>query len=163
MCLGIQGVSTSRPLGSGYSGSSAGIRVKQEPGLSAESIERLEKRRRVVQQTLSSDLVSGDGFLVSSRDNPMVPVFNPLVSSGGLTMSSSAGTLSPGTFSATSPFASYSTELFPAGERLFTMIHEDVLDTDRYYIRGIDARQRCNRLQLNDAIQGIRKRNKWYS
>lgn len=70
MCLGIQGVSTSRPLGSGYSGSSAGIRVKQEPGLSAESIERLEKRRRVVQQTLSSDLVSGDGFLVSSRDNP---------------------------------------------------------------------------------------------
>ena len=162
MCLGIQGVSTSRPLGSGYSGSSAGIRVKQEPGLSAESIERLEKRRRVVQQTLSSDLVSGDGFLVSSRDNPMVPVFNPLVSSG-VTMSSSAGTLSPGTFSATSPFASYSTELFPAGERLFTMIHEDVLDTDMYYIRGIDARQRCNRLQLNDAIQGIRKRNKWYS
>lgn len=77
MCLGIQGVSTSRPLGSGYSGSSAGIRVKQEPGLSAESIERLEKRRRVVQQTLSSDLVSGDGFLVSSRDNPMVPAFQP--------------------------------------------------------------------------------------
>ena len=163
MCLGIQGVSTSRPLGSGYSGSSAGIRVKQEPGLSAESIERLEKRRRVVQQTLSSDLVSGDGFLVSSRDNPMVPVFNPLVSSGGLTMSSSAGTLSPGTFSATSPFASYSTELFPAGERLFTMIHQELLETDIYYLLGIDATQRCNRLQLTDAIQGIRKRNKWYS
>lgn len=163
VCLGAQFVSTSGSLGSTLSGSSSGIRIKQEPGLQAEAAERLEKRRRIVQQTLTSDLVLGDGFLVSSRENPMVPVLNPLVNSTGLALSSSAGTLSPSTFSAVSPLVTYSTEQFPSGERLFTMIHDDVLDTDLYYIRGIDARQRCNRLQLNDAIQGVRKRNKWYS